>query len=247
MFADLVVIAGDVSTPYEALIGATEEDVLLTVVDGDPLYGRPSFMEAIKPGDSELLVSSCGFRAALDVTDPVVPGGDQSFSSIHDLLEAAQIFDFQHMKDNFKDPAVAGMTDAQFQAYLDASFPLGIIPRPLDPYWVIEDEDYFDNLRNETNVTALDPAATLDIEPQWDSDADTILNACEPLLFRSIVPQSLEPHIENISGAYVDDLPGTLSDGASYYYRIDERGTPTATILLDKQLVGDTVRISFTQ
>jgi hypothetical protein len=83
------------------------------------------------------------------------------------------------MKANFHDPTVAGMSDAEFQAYLDARFPLGIIPRPLDPIWVIDDGDYFDGLRNQTNVSAIHPSATLDISAHWDVDGDTVLNACD--------------------------------------------------------------------
>jgi len=37
----------------------------------------------------------------------------------------------------------------------------------------------FQGLRDSTNVTALDPAATLDISPYWDVDADGVLNACD--------------------------------------------------------------------
>ena len=179
MFADLAVVAGSAAQPYADLIAATEEDVALTVVDGDPLYGSPAIMEVLKPGDYELITSVCGFEAALDVTDPAVFQGNQSFADMHSLLSAASVFDFQHMKANFQDPLVAGMTDAEFQAYLDARFPLGILSKPLDPYWVIDDADYFDGLQNETNVTALDPTATVDIEFRWDPDMDTVLNACD--------------------------------------------------------------------
>jgi hypothetical protein len=179
MSADLAVLNGDPAAVFRAPIEATEEDVLLTVVDGDPPYGRPEWMGQLKPGDYETVGSVCGFQAALDVTDPAVPGGSGLFSDMRNLLSAASDFDFQHMKANFHDPTVAGMTDAEFQAYLDTRFPLGIIPRPLDPFWVIDDPDYFDGLRNSTNVTALDPAATLDISAYWDLDADGVLNACD--------------------------------------------------------------------
>jgi 5-methylthioadenosine/S-adenosylhomocysteine deaminase len=179
MFADLAVIAGNPAHVFRAPMDATEEDVLLTVVDGDPLYGRQDWMAQLKPGDYETVGSACGFQAGLDVTDPTVPGGTETFSDIRNLLSAASVFDFQHMKANFQDPTVAGMSDAQFQAYLDARFPLGILPRPLDPFWVIDDADYFDGLRTQTNVTAIHPSATLDISSQWDADGDGVLNACD--------------------------------------------------------------------
>jgi cytosine/adenosine deaminase-related metal-dependent hydrolase len=179
LFADLAVIDGDTAIPYRALIDATKEDVLLTVVDGDPLYGLPDLLATLKPADHEIIVSDCGFQAAIDVTEPTVPFGDQSFAEIVGLLSAASVFDFQHMKANFQDPAVAGMSDPEFQAYLDQNFPLGIVPKPLDPYWVVDDADYFEGLRSEANVTALDPMATLDIEFFWDTDGDGVFNACD--------------------------------------------------------------------
>jgi 5-methylthioadenosine/S-adenosylhomocysteine deaminase len=178
-FADLAVIGGAPSAPYRGLIEATEEDVRLTVVDGDPLFGRPDWMELLKPGDYEVLASTCGFEAAVDVTEPSVPRGGETFAQIRGLLSDASTFDFEHMKAGFQDPTVAGMTDAEFQAYLDQRFPLGIVPRPLDAYWVIDDADYFASLRNESNVTALDPTATLDTESYWDPDGDTVLDACD--------------------------------------------------------------------
>jgi hypothetical protein len=179
LFADLAVMGGEAGAPYGSLIDATEEDVLLTVVDGDPLLGRPDWMAVLKPGDFEVRASGCGFEAAIDVTDPSVTRGGETLSEIVGLLGAAQAFDFNHMRANFKDPTVAAMTDPEFQAYLDDRFPLGIIPRLLDPYWVIDDADYFQTLRNETNVQALDPNATLDTEPYWDVDGDAVHNACD--------------------------------------------------------------------
>jgi lamin tail-like protein/amidohydrolase family protein len=179
LFADLAVIGGAAGTPYRDLINATERDVLLTTVDGDPLFGSPDWMALLKPGDFEVLTSGCGFTAAIDVTDPSVPRGGETLADIVGLLGAAQGFDFNYMRANFKDPTVAGMTDPEFQSYLDQRFPLGIIPRPLDPYWVIDDADYFDTLRSQTNVHALDPNATLDTESYWDVDGDGVLNACD--------------------------------------------------------------------
>jgi hypothetical protein len=246
MFADLAVLAGDAAAPYRSIIEATEEDVILTVVDGDPLFGRPALLEALKPGDFEVVTSACGLEAALDVTDPSVFLGDQLFSEMTDLLGSASAFDFQHMKANFQDPTVAGMTDPEFQAYLDAAFPLGIVPTELDPFWVVDDADYFSYLRSEENVTALDPGATLDIEFLWDDDGDGILNPCEPALLRSASPDSLALHLVNLGTMSIDDLPGALSDGNHYFYRVDERGGTPLTITLETVPGTDTVRIHFT-
>lgn len=245
LFADLATILGDPNTPYASLIQATEEDVVLRVVDGDALYGRAAYLETLKPGQYEMPAGTCGFEAGSDVTDPTVPDGQQPSSEITSNLAAASAFDFQHMKANFNDPTVAGMTDTEFQAWLDTNFPLGILPGSLDPHWVIDDGDYFEGLRDETNVTALDPQATLEIEPSWDTDGDGILNACGPVLRRSSGPANLFVHIDNLAGTFVDDLPGALSDGRTWFYRIDERGGPPLTITVETLVAEDTVRIHF--
>jgi len=246
MFADLAVVAGDPVTPYRALIDATEEDIALTVVDGEPLYGRSELLQALRPGGFETVTATCGFEAGIDVIEPAVPGGTESFADIVSLLGAASALDFQHMKANFKDPAVAGMTDQQFQSYLDANFPLGLIPKSLDPYWVINDPGYFARLRDETNVRALNPAASIDIESFWDTDNDGIPNPCEAALLRSTQSQNLSLHLVNLTGSYIDDVPGSLSDGQTYFYLIDERGGPALTISLEPRPTEDTVRIHFT-
>jgi hypothetical protein len=233
MFADLAVIGGAPSTPYANLIAATEDDVLLTVVDGDPLFGRADWMSSLKPGDFELATSGCGFEAAIDVTDPSVPRGDETLFDIVGLLGAAQAYDFNHMRANFHDPTVAGMTDPEFQAYLDDRFPLGIIARPLDPFWVIDDSDYFQVLRDESNVHALDPNATLDTEPYWDVDGDTVHNACDncpgyanpgqgPVVFSEPLIATADDTFAWISPAAVRFVRGDLSSVASY--AVDDSG-----------------------
>ena len=55
LFADIVVIDKNVDendrfpNPYKALISATEKDVQLVMVGGDPLYGDEMHMSLLKP------------------------------------------------------------------------------------------------------------------------------------------------------------------------------------------------------
>ena len=97
-FADLLVItphnhpsAEDLpSTPYRGLIDATEEDVRLVLVNGDPLCGDIDVMESLKPQDYEVIASTGGcFEKAVDVTDPSAPQGSLSFASIRQGLQTA--------------------------------------------------------------------------------------------------------------------------------------------------------------
>jgi hypothetical protein len=135
------------------------------------------------------------------------------------------------------------MTDAEFQAYLDAHFPLGIVPKPLDPFWVLDDPDYFDGLRNSTNVSALDPAATLDTSSYWDVDADGALNACDncpeipnpgqgPVVFGQTVLATSLTAFSWFTPADVRFVRGSLASMATYQY--DQTGDLSqATSLAD--------------
>ena len=96
--ADLLVITmadddarrGLPNSPYRALIDATEQDVRLVLVDGDPLAGDVDVMQALKPGDYEVVSCAAGcFSKAIDVTDPSVPEGTQTFADIQEQLRDA--------------------------------------------------------------------------------------------------------------------------------------------------------------
>src|SRR5262249_18052355 len=96
--ADLVVITqpGPPSleelpdSPYRSLIDATERDVRLVMVAGEPLAGDPGLMATLKPGDFEIVSStSGGFQKAIDVTKAGVPRGSETFASIQDTLRAS--------------------------------------------------------------------------------------------------------------------------------------------------------------
>ncbi|HYE33665.1 MAG TPA: amidohydrolase family protein [Methylomirabilota bacterium] len=93
--ADLLVITrpphqpsrGLPATPYRHLIDATERDVRLVLVDGEPLAGDAYLMEALKPGDYEILTTPADWcPKAVDVTKAGVPKGTQTFAQIETLL-----------------------------------------------------------------------------------------------------------------------------------------------------------------
>jgi hypothetical protein len=76
------------ASPYRSLIDATDQDVRLVMVGGDPLAGDAKLMKRLKPGDSETVTSECGgFTKALDVTKVGVPLGDETFAAIRSVLE----------------------------------------------------------------------------------------------------------------------------------------------------------------
>jgi len=80
-FADLLLITkhshpsaeGLPNSPYRNLIDATEQDVRLVIVNGEPLCGDVDIMEKLKPGDYEVIRSVAGcFSKAIDVTIDVL-------------------------------------------------------------------------------------------------------------------------------------------------------------------------------
>jgi len=68
-------------SPYRSLINATEADVSLVLVGGEPVAGDVELMQALKAGDFEVVSSAAGcFDKAIDVTAPGVPKGTQSLT-----------------------------------------------------------------------------------------------------------------------------------------------------------------------
>jgi 5-methylthioadenosine/S-adenosylhomocysteine deaminase len=95
--ADLVLIHGPQPpaqgrppTVYRDLINATERDVQLVLVGGEPLAGATATMAALKPGDYEAVTSNAdGFQKAVDVTtEAPVPDGDETLAHITAVLQA---------------------------------------------------------------------------------------------------------------------------------------------------------------
>jgi 5-methylthioadenosine/S-adenosylhomocysteine deaminase len=75
---------------YRYLIDATEHDVELVLVGGDPLTGDIGRMSALKPGDYEVVSSVAGgFSKAIDVTSSApIPEADEPLADIVAELEA---------------------------------------------------------------------------------------------------------------------------------------------------------------
>jgi hypothetical protein len=90
--ADLVVITtpahGLPDNVYRRLIDATERDVRLVLIDGEPVAGDAALLAALKPGDCEVLATPAGWAPkAVDVTRAGVPKGDQTFGGIEAELQ----------------------------------------------------------------------------------------------------------------------------------------------------------------
>jgi cytosine/adenosine deaminase-related metal-dependent hydrolase len=94
--ADLLVISDPQSpvtplippSPYRTLIEATEADVSLVLVGGEPVAGDVVTMDALKPDDIEIVQSDVGcFAKGIDVTAFGVTKGTQSLAQMSALIE----------------------------------------------------------------------------------------------------------------------------------------------------------------
>ena len=172
-FADLVLITkpqhpsaeGLPDSPYRNLIDATEEDVRLVLVNGEPVAGDVAIMTALKPSDYEVITSSSGcFQKAVDVTNPAVPQGAETFADMETLLRGALTAmggdnpppeggpaddsnTYSYLKQHI--PGASGLTDAQVRQLL--TFYFGLAPNgrlniegiQLSPVLVQDDDFYF--------------------------------------------------------------------------------------------------------
>lgn len=189
MFADILVIdrigneKGKDPNPYKALIRATERDVQLVMVEGDPLYGAESIMTILKPGDFELIGDGTFFKA-IDVTKPAVTKGDQQFATIQSSLSSAMTFSPFTMFATY--PAVpfigsilgSPLSFEQFlflfgyiffdylpdgtpfppfsPASLGSLLAPGALSLPLTPVYTTEDPAFFELINNNPNATLPD-------------------------------------------------------------------------------------------
>jgi hypothetical protein len=207
--ADLFVITrphrapreGIPASAYRSLIDATERDVRLVMVGGDPLVGDPDTMTRLKPGDSEPLVSSCGCtRKMVDVTKTGLPKGDQTLAVLERTLgdalialggdnppagggPAALTNTYSYLKQRFTLPFP--MTDAQFMNFVliptagTVGGKLNAERLTLPPLLVQDDDFFFDVLGMRSTASGLidDPTPPFHL---YQSNANQAQNGIDP-------------------------------------------------------------------
>lgn len=180
-FADLVLITKPdhasaaylPNSPYRNLIDATEEDVRLVLVNGEPLAGDVAIMNKLKPADYEVVTSTGGcFQKAIDVTNASSPQGTETFAQIQTTLRDAlnamggdnppagggpadDSNTFSYLKAHL--PGASGLTDAQLRQELTFFFGLAPDGRlnmegvQLSPVLIEDDDFYFHLLGGEVS------------------------------------------------------------------------------------------------
>jgi cytosine/adenosine deaminase-related metal-dependent hydrolase len=173
--ADLVVVtkplhpsAEDLpNSPYRNLIDATEQDVRLVLVDGEPLAGDVALMNVLKPGDYEVVTSTAScFQKAIDMTDASAPQRPETLPQIERVLRdglnamggdnppigggpSSDSNSYSYLKAHVAGGAAAGLSDAQFRQLLTRYFGLepsgrlNIEAIQLAPLLVEDDDFYF--------------------------------------------------------------------------------------------------------
>jgi cytosine/adenosine deaminase-related metal-dependent hydrolase len=91
MLADLFVVKGKRTTPYDAIVSSFAKDVALTMVGGKVLYGDADLRVIGAGGSSCEDFDTCGSPKFLCVAEPgqTVDKRNQTYAQIHDVLEAA--------------------------------------------------------------------------------------------------------------------------------------------------------------
>jgi cytosine/adenosine deaminase-related metal-dependent hydrolase len=170
--------AGVPPTPYRGLIDATERDVELVLVGGEPLAGDVGLMTALKPGDNETVASPAGgFQKAIDVTTTrPVPAASETIGQITSTLQTALTAlggdnpplgggpgpptnTYSYLRTHVDGGAVAGLPDPVFNGLLASTFstlPDGSInlePIRLNPLFDQDDELLTDTLADDVDPT----------------------------------------------------------------------------------------------
>lgn len=89
MIADLVVIRGDKSKPFNSVVRASPADVLLVVVGGQAIYGDANILAELLPGAPLETLTVCGSRKAIYLGNSAAALRGETFAKIQDILNAA--------------------------------------------------------------------------------------------------------------------------------------------------------------
>ncbi len=161
-YADIAIFDRVAADPYRSVINATELNLRLCLVGGEPLAGDDAVLSALKGSDRETVFSVGTRRKAVDVTKAGVPKGTQRYADFASTLDAAMDFQTSWLDDHWVGAVPSGFTS--FQAYLDDLFPEGLGPTRLDPVYAGSDTAFFDGIR--TNANAL---FAYDLRSYWTS------------------------------------------------------------------------------
>ncbi len=184
LYADIAVFTKQTAStdPYRSVIDATERDVRLVLVGGDPLYGDVTLMKKLKPSDYEQVDTSCGFVKAIDITSTStkVQHGDLTFTEVRDVLQTALQFDFEWLYAHHQLVKEKNLTRDGFRAELKKKYPFELTPRSLNTMFTCEDAPLLDEIRTDPNIRTAYSGVCLDLRPHYASTISTPAD-CGPM------------------------------------------------------------------
>jgi cytosine/adenosine deaminase-related metal-dependent hydrolase len=169
--------AGVPPTPYRALIDASERDVELVLVGGEPRAGDVGLISALKPGDYETVTSPAGgFQKAIDAsTTRPVPAASETIAQITTTLQTALTAlggdnpaagggpgpandTYSYLRTHVDGGALAGLPDPVFNGLLASQVgtlpdgSLNLEPIRLNPLFDEDDELLTDALHDNVDL-----------------------------------------------------------------------------------------------
>ena len=89
--ADLMVIPGDISSPYHSLLETNPADVKLTLVNGLPMYGDPDLIKQFLflKDKEDIQIGGVDKQLAIQVSAHAIPEADRPFTEIMNELHSA--------------------------------------------------------------------------------------------------------------------------------------------------------------
>ncbi len=160
LYADLLVLESAESDPYRALIAATEAQVRLVVIGGEPYYGDQPILQRLKGADHEVVGSPSSKPKAVDITKSSIAKGSQTYAEIKETLTRALETDPTWLGPRLA--ATRSNPSINVASYIAQQFPLGLGRWHLDPPFAGGDAHYFATLRAARNASF-----PFDIESFW--------------------------------------------------------------------------------
>jgi hypothetical protein len=87
--ADIVVVQGDASKPFDSIVQATPADILLVVVGGVPLYGDQQLLRALNPAAKLEAIGVCGTTKMISLEGSGAAPLKESFQDLQNRLDTA--------------------------------------------------------------------------------------------------------------------------------------------------------------
>jgi 5-methylthioadenosine/S-adenosylhomocysteine deaminase len=175
-YADLIAVEGDTGDPWARLVGATEANLALVMIDGVPRYGRPAIMAACGLGTEDWMVGGQAMVVNLAGAnvDALVEGltlgnaRDRLAGALANLPELARAAASDKPEAGvwrlLLDEDEAGQVTRPQLPYGPRKRLTGLTGRPagvprlrsmtLDPLTVVDDPDFFSRLARAANLPA---------------------------------------------------------------------------------------------